>query len=115
VLLRDFAEAADDAGRKAHEQPEAVPSAERASAVGFRDARFAEQEALPEINVQIQHFQQHRLGLDALDDKVDGIGIERALEQLWIVAEQAAARRLRGTAGLQLQEAEVTARQRRGI
>src|ERR1700752_2957019 len=67
---------------------------ERAGGTALRDARLAEQEALPEIDVQIQHFEQHRLGLDALDDQIDGIGIERALQHLGIGAEQALARRI---------------------
>ena len=54
-------------------------------------------------------------GLDALDDEVDGVGIERALEQLGIVAEQAAARRFGDAGRFQLQEAEVPARQSGGV
>src|SRR4030095_14141895 len=73
VAIRDLAEAADDSG--GHTHAEWWPSGDGAGGIALCDARLAEQEALPEIDVQIQHFQQHRLGLDALDDEIDGVGI----------------------------------------
>src|SRR5690606_30917540 len=78
----------------------------------LRTARLAEQEALAVVDRQIEKLQHNRLGLDPLDDQVDAVAVERALERSHVEALGLRARMLQKFRGIELDEPEMAGTQR---
>src|SRR5690349_18340515 len=75
-------------------------------------ARLAEQEALAVVDRQVEQLEHHRLGLDLLDDQVDAVAVQRALEGAHIEPLRLRTRVLEQLRRIELDEAEMARAER---